>query len=169
MKTMAEALKGAGKAVEYMVSSHAMERIRQRVGITTQDAARAWVAEQVRKSTHTKNDKHKTHYVTELFEIVCDGIYVITVKPSETANPFLPRFNEMIAKESTKLLTKYRRELRKAEISVAEAQLNYLRAKNPKTREIIQRRMTEVGDERAALEDRIKQISLAAKQYGIEV
>lgn len=166
MKKLAEVMRNAGK---YVLTDHAKDRIRQRAGIFAEDAAVAWVAEQVKAATSTKRDGNKTHYITGTFEIVLDGVTVITVKPCDSANEYLTKFNEVVAKETSKLLSQYTRALRKAEIAVAEAQLNFLKAKNPKTRELISEKMTEAIDRKCGIEDEIKKIEIAAKRYGVSV
>src|SRR5699024_133632 len=141
---------------------------RQRVGITSKDAAIAWVAETVKKATTTKKEGHITQYITEMFDIVCDGMKVVTVKPNESQNSYLDKFNDVVTKEATKMLAKYRRELRKAEIAVAEEQLNFLKAKNPKIKSNINERMTEAIDKKVDIEDEIRAVELAARRYGVE-
>lgn len=166
MNAMADALKSAGK---YVLTDHAKERIRQRVGITSEDAAVTWIDMQVRSASSSRRDGNKMHYITDIFEIITEGVKVITVKPTETSNEYLTKFNEVLAKEVTKLITSHSRILRKAEIAVAEAQLNFLRARNPKTKEIIGKKLTEAADWKCAVEDEIKAIKKAAKQYGVEI
>jgi hypothetical protein len=164
MKAMTDALVKAG---QFILTNHARERIRQRVGITSDSAAIAWVADQVKNAINVKHDGGKMHYLTDAFEIVCDGARVVTVKPAEFANKYLSEFKSVLIRETTKLLTKYERELRKAEIAVAEAQLNFLKARNPKIKEIIQRKLTDAIDYKAAVEDEIKAIKIAASRYGV--
>lgn len=166
MSTMGDALKRAGS---YVLTDHAKDRIRQRIGILSEDAQLAWVETQVKKASHRKQDGHKTHYTAGSFEIVCDGVKVVTVKPTEQSNEYLTKFNDVIAKETRKLLTQYGRELRKAEISVAETQLNFLRARNPKTKALISERLTKAIDWKCALEDEIKKIRKAAERYGVQI
>lgn len=166
MNTIANALAQTG---QFILTDHARERIRQRVGIVADSAAIAWVAEQVRRATETKRDGSKTHYTTDLFEIILDGAKVVTVKPSEHSNGYISKFNEVLTKEATKLLATYRRELHKAEIAVAEAQLNFLKARNPKVKATIQRRLTDAADYKATIEDEIKAVEKAAARYGVTV
>lgn len=166
MKQMAQAIQTAGK---YVLSSHAKERIRQRAGITSEEVAITWVAEQVKSAVSTKTDGEKVHYITDLFEIVLAGAKVITILPTDNNNEYLTKISEVVSKEVTKVLTKQGRLLRKAEISVAEAQLNYLRAKNPNTKALISERLTEAVDRKASIEDEIYAVEVAAKRYGVSV
>lgn len=166
MNAIVDALKSAGR---YILTDHAKERIRQRVGITSEEAAISWIASQVQVASSKKQVGNKTHYMTDIFEIILDGVKIITVKQAESSNEYLTKFNEVLAKEAVKLISTYSRTLRKAEIAVAEAQLNFLRAKNPKTKALISERLTEATDWKCTVEDEIKAIKKAAKQYGVEV
>lgn len=167
MKTeLAEAFKEAGK---YILSDHAKERIRQRIGLTTDESSIAWVRNTINNAYQSKQDGHKTHYVTEAYEVICDGMKVVTIKPTDSSNEYLTKINDVVSKEITKLLTKYRRELRKADIGIAEHQLNFLRAKNPNTKDVIGSKLTDSIDWKAAIEDEIKAIKFAAKRYGVEI
>lgn len=166
MNTMKDALKRVGS---YVLTDHAKDRIRQRIGILSEEAQLAWVETQVKKASHRKQDGHKTHYTVGSFEIVCDGVKVVTVKPTEQSNEYLTKFNDVIAKETRKLLTQYGRELRKAEIAVAEAQLNFLKAKNPKTKALISERLTKAIDRKCSIEDKIRQVEKAAERYGVRM
>lgn len=160
-------MKVSEKLGTYILSDHARERIRQRLGITAETAAISWVKRAVQNSSSTKIDGNKTHYFTDVFEIILDGAKVVTVKPKESANPYLTKFKSVIEKEANKLRTKYERELRKAEIEVAQITLNLLRAKNPKTKASIERKLTEAVDYKALIEDELKAISKASERYGI--
>lgn len=157
------------KTGKFTLSSHARERIRQRLGLTTDSAAIAWVKDAVKNSIETRNQGHKLVYVTDLYEIVLDGMKVISVVPTDQANPYLTKLNDELTKRVTKLLTEWKRELRKAEIAVAEAQLSYLKAKSPKVKDVIQRKMTEAVEWRASVENELNNIKYAGKRYGVEV
>lgn len=165
MKLMTEALVKAG---QFILTNHARDRIRQRVGITTDSAALAWIADQIKNATSEHTDGNKIHYLTESFEIICEGVRVITVKPADRANKYMGEFKRLLTSETSKLIAKYERELRKAEIAVAEAQLNFLKARNPKIKRIIQRKLTDAIDYKAAIEDEIKAIKIAANRYGVD-
>lgn len=166
MKSAVDALK---RASQYVLSDHAKERIRQRIGLTSAESAVAWVKSEISNADKTKTDGNKTHYITDSFEIICDGVKVVTVKPTDISNEYLTKIGDVVENEVDKLLTKYRRELRKADIAVAETQLNFLRARNPKVKQSISEKMTEAIDYKAAIEDEIKAIEYAGKRYGVEV
>lgn len=161
-------LKNSGK---FVLTAHAKERIRQRVGISATEAALAWVNEAIAASTEFFEDKGRKHhhFLTDTYDIVCDNLRVVTVKPRENHNDYVSKFGGLLQKEVDKLLTIQHRELRKAEIKVAELTLNFLKAKSPKVRSTIQRNLTKATDERAKLEDEIKAIEIAAKRYGVTV
>lgn len=165
---MKTALEVAGMASEYILSDHATERIRQRVGIESAEVATAWVSEQIKKATRKFNDGHKTHFISEAIEIVTDGLQVITVKPAKNDRSYLDRLGAVVAKEVTKLLTKRERELRKAEIVIAEHTLNRLKARNPKTRALIEERLVKAIDEKQRITDDIYAVKKAARQYGVD-
>lgn len=151
------------------LSEHARERIRQRVGIIADDAAIAWVSDVIKNAKQEKRQGRKVHYFTDIFEVIIDGITIVTVKPTESSNGYIAKFNDLITSETRKLTAAYRRELRKAEIAVAEAQLNYLKARNPKTKDSIGKKLTEAIDKKALISDKIKAVEIAAKRYGVDV
>lgn len=157
------------KSGKFTLTSHAKERIRQRVGIDSVDAALAWANENIAKAAEVYAQGNKTHYVTEAFDIVCAGLKVVTIQPTNNHVDYLAKFNEVLTKEAAKLLKKYRRELRKAEISVAEFTLNYLKAKNPKIKAALQQKLTQATDMKAKLADEIRAIENAAERYGVSV
>jgi len=162
---MADAFKKAG---EYVLTQHAKERIRQRVGITSEETAVAWVREMVEKAAEKRQEGDKTRYITDSFELILSGVKVITVIPAEQANDYLAKFSDVVAKEASKLLKHYKRELRKTEIAIAEAQLNYLKARNPNVKERIKKKLVEAIDYKAMVDDEIKKIELAAERFGVE-
>lgn len=164
MSNISEAFLQAG---EFMLSKHAKERIRQRIGIASEQSALAWVQDAVRTAKGTRVSGHQTHYLTDAFEIICDGVKVVTVKQTDSSNEYLTKFSEVISKEAGKLLSKYQQELRKADIEVAQLNLNFLRAKNPNTKAIISERMTEAIDYKAMIEDEIGSIKYASRRYGV--
>ena len=155
------------KANAFTLTDHAKERIRQRIGITAEGAAIAWVSAKVGSASETKRDGRKTHYITEAFEIVCEGLKVVTVMPLDTANNYITKLSDVITKEVTKLVAEHNKELRKADIAIAEAQLNFLKARNPRTKEVIQAKLVSACDCKVLIEDEIKMIRKAAGRYGV--
>ena len=112
---------------------------------------------------------NKTHYITEMFEIVCDGQRVVTIIPLENTNPYLDILSNLVDKEVQKKLTTKKRELRKAEIVVCEKQLNLLKAKNPNTIRTISEQLVKAIDIKERIVDSIYQLKKAANRYGIEL
>lgn len=165
MNTVGEAFRTAGK---YFLTDHAKERIRQRLGISSEDGALSWVRTQIENANNVENVKGQAHYLADKFVIVCDGAKVITVKPAENSNQYMTVLRDAVAKEVRKLQSEYRRELRRSEIKVAETHLNLLRAKNPKTKKLIRDRLVEATDWKASIEDELKAINFAGKRYGVE-
>lgn len=151
------------------LSQHAKERIRQRTGIESESVATAWVREAIKTAKDSKPEGRKIHYITDQFEIVCDGTKVVTVRPTTSSNPYTEYISGMIRKETERLLIAKQTELRKAEITVCEKQLSYLKAKNPNTIELISKQLTSAIDAKERIVDAIYQLKAAAKQYGIEI
>lgn len=151
------------------LTEHAKERIRQRIGITGTEAQLAWITEIITKATSKYPQGNKTVYRTESFEVVCDDRLVITVKPVENVANYTQLLGGMVAKEVRKALIPQERLLRKAEIRVAELTLNYLKARNPRTKELISERLVEATDEKQRVMDEVYAIKKAARQYGVEV
>lgn len=152
----------------YYLTEHAKERTRQRIGLTSEDSASAWVNSEIERSIRTEYNGNKTHYFTDTFEIVCDGAKVVTIKPNKNVTSYVTKLGGVLAKETSKLLNYYGKELRKADVTIAEHQLNFLRAKNPKTKTLINERLTDAIDWKSAIEDEIYAVKKAAKQYGID-
>lgn len=151
----------------YVLTEHARSRIRQRLGIEVDSAAISWVKGAIQNAERTFTNGNKTHYITDLYEVICDGAKVITVKPTDNSNKYVSEFKKVIEKEASKLRTKYEREFRKAEIEVAQVTLNLLKARNPKTKASIERKLVEAIDWKCALEDELKAISKASERYGV--
>lgn len=166
MSAVADAFKSAGK---FILTDHAKERIRQRIGITGNEAQVAWVNELITKSDDSYKQGNKKVYCTERFEVVCDGIRVITIKPVDNVRNYADSIGGVVSKEIRKLLTPQERLLRKAEIKVVELTLNYLKARNPRTKALINERLVEATDEKQRIHDEVFAIKKAAKQFGVEV
>lgn len=164
---MSHSLKKSGK---FVLTSHAKERIRIRVGIDALEAQITWVNEAIAKAGEvvTQGNKH-TVYKTDAFEFVCDGLRVITIQPAANEQTFVKQLGSTLAKEVRKLLAPQERMLRKAEIQVAELTLNFLKARNPKTKKLISERLIEATDEKQRISDEVFAIRKAAKQYGVEI
>src|SRR5690625_2155178 len=166
---MKTALEVAGLTDNFILTKHATERIRQRVGLESKEAATAWVREQIAKASRKSKEGGNTHYVSDVIEIVTNGLRVITVKPSEDDRNYLYNLGQSVAKEVSKMLTKKERNLRKAEIVIGEHTLNRLKARNPNTRALIERRLIRAIDDKQRIMDEIYAVKKAAAQYGVSV
>ncbi|GGP13482.1 MULTISPECIES: hypothetical protein [Oceanobacillus] len=151
------------------LTSHAKERLRQRIGIEDIDAGIAWVRTNIERSKRKQNRGHQTHYFTDAYVIVMDGDKVVTVKPSFEANEHSKRLESLIEKEARKFLRLKKAELKKISIAVLETQINFLKAKNPNTIRSITEKLTKLTDEKANLETDIVAMKRAAEGFGVEV
>ena len=102
-----------------------------------------------------------------MFELVLDGTTVVTIKQSTNNNEPAKYLAGVMQKEVAKFMRTKKAELKKAEMALLEAQLNFLRAKNPNTKRIISERITQLGDAKAKVEDEIKAMELAAERFGV--
>lgn len=166
MKAMSGLLKNSGK---FTLTAHAKERIRQRIGVDALDAQLAWANEAIASAKETITEGHQTIYVTESYRIVCDGLRVVTVSPYANTESYAERIGSAVKREARKLIEPQQRLLRKAEIAVAELNLNYLKARNPLIKEKINKRLVSASDERQRLNDELYAMKQAAKRYGAEV
>lgn len=153
------------------LSKHAKDRLRQRLNIDSVDAGLRWVKTSIDSALKTKTSKHLRYYFTDKHEIVIDGKdeVVVTIKPANHANKFVPVLRGKLTKEITKFMTEKKRELKKAEINVLQTQLNLLKAKNPNTVEIISARLVQRIDEKAKIEDEITAMEKAAESFGVKI
>jgi len=158
--------------MNYRISSHAMERIRQRFGIDSLTAAITWVAEKIKHGEYVGlQQKGRKVYRNGDAELILgeDGFTIVTVKFTEGEAQYAERISNVVRKEVEKMLSAKERAFRKAEINVAEITLNMLRAKNPVTKESIGRKLTKAIDEKANINTEIILIRKAAEQYGVSV
>lgn len=158
------------KTGKFTLTTHAKERIRQRVGIEALDAQVAWANETIAKAGEIDAKlEGRVGYKTESFEIICAGLKVITVNPVANSQTYLTKLSGVLTKEVRKMIVPHERLLRKAEIRVAELTLNYLKARNPKTKRMINERLVEATDEKQRLTDEVYAMRKAAERYGVEV
>ncbi|WP_440896027.1 hypothetical protein ACS127_16060 [Amphibacillus sp. Q70] len=113
----------------FYLSSHARERIRQRLNIESESTSLVWIMESIASTVKTIPEGITTKYITEVFEIICEGPKLITVVLLDSSNTYKNLFKGVVTKEFNRLLTIKKRELKKAEIAVCETQLNSLRLK----------------------------------------
>jgi hypothetical protein len=158
--------------VNYRISSHAFERIRQRFGIDTLAAALTWVSEKIKGGDYIGlQAKGRKVYRNGDAELILgeDGYTIVTVKFAEGESQYVEQIGDVVRKEVSKMLTIKERAFRKAEIEVAEITLNMLKARNPVTKELIGRKLTKAIDDKANINTEIILIRKAAEQYGVEV
>lgn len=151
------------------LTSHAKDRLRQRVGIESLDAGIAWVRTNIERAIRSHRNGHFTYFYTEMFEIIMDGEKVVTVKPAVANNACADLLRSKVTKEVTKFMRQKKSELKKAEIALLETQLNLLKAKSPKVKRSISERLADLTDGKAKIEDEIKQMELAAESYGVRL
>lgn len=133
--------------MKYTPTLHAIERAHHRLGINPTDAKR-WFNDTMRKAKYLFTQKYgnKTQAIYEVddMRIVVDtnNYHIVTVKPSVDTSILTPVFE----REHRKLVREVTRNIRKHELIIAELtvdkgerMLSYARARNPKTRELIQR------------------------------
>jgi hypothetical protein len=154
--------------INYYITSHAKERLRQRFGIESIDVAQQWINEKMSKAVHHRNDGIKKVYQVADIEIILDGNRVVTIKPLYGETSIMKQLRGVVEKEISKVLTVKERAFRKAEIEVAEITVNFLRARNPKTKALVQRRLTKAIDIKEQLNTEIVGIKKAAEHYGVD-
>lgn len=152
----------------FKLTKHAIDRIRQRVGIESLEIATAWANDQIAKSARKFREKDNVHYVSD-FEIVTNGLDVITIKPTENDRNYLDRMRRAVEKEAKKLIVSQERALRKAEIAIAEHTLNRLKACNPNTKTAIEKKLLSAIDDKQRILDELYAIKKAGAQYGVNV
>lgn len=154
---------------DYYITSHAKDRLRQRFGIESIDVAMKWIHDKLTAATLHRMDHHKEIYRVANIEIVMDGTRVVTVKPLYGETPIMQRIKNVVDKEVGRTLLAKEREFRKAEIQVAEITLNMLKARNPRIKESLKRKLTIANDYKANIETEIVGIKKAAEHYGVSV
>lgn len=158
--------------MKHRLSSHAMERIRQRFGIGTLTAALAWASEKIKTGEFVGlQASGRKVYRNGDAEIIVgeDGFTIVTVKFTEGEKQYIQMIGDAVRKEIDKVLSVKEKALRKAEITVAELTLNMLKARNPRTKESIGRKLTKAIDEQANINTDIILVRKAAEQYGVSV
>ncbi len=153
--------------IEYHITAHAKERLRQRYNIVSKDVAVSWINDKISRGKFLRNDGHKKVYRAPGVEIILDGIRVVTVRPLYDEKPIMERLKGKLAKEVTKILKTKEREFRKAEIKVAEITLNMLKARNPKIKDDLKRKLTEAIDIKESIKVEIVDVKKAAEHYGV--
>lgn len=167
MNIMANALSNAGLTSTFVLSDHAKTRIRQRLGIESTEVATQWASDNIARATEKITRGSTTHYISDAFEIIADGLSVITVKPVRKERSYLERLGGVVEKEVLKMIADKEVALRRIEIVIAEHTLNQLKVRNPKTKSLIGRRLMESIDIKQRHSDELYAIKKAAGQYGV--
>lgn len=163
---MKQAFKKASTGTGYSLTMHAIERIEQRIGIAASEAE-SWINGVMEKAelTYTKTtDRGIKQGIYEVngAQIVVDlqARQVVTVTPPKLDTSFL---RPIFAREQRKLQREVTRitrsiELKQAELlaEMATNAMNKARAKNPNTRELIQRNIDELEAEISSCGTKIK-------------
>lgn len=151
------------------ISDHAKTRLRQRFSIDSDRAAQSWVQSKLADGSLIRTEPNgKLYYRCGNAELIVANGVLITVQFSDGEQKFLEKFGSVLSKEVQKLLTVNERALRKAEINVAEINLNMLKARNPKIKAMLGEKLTKAIDEKDKIVTEIKLIRKAASQYGVE-
>ena len=147
--------------MQYELTNHAMDRIRQRVGITSMPVALKWAADIISKGKRSNLKGGRVQYETDEMTVICANKAIVTVYPTEANNEYTRLFNDKITKEYTKIKTELNRELRKAEIYRCEVELAMFKAKNSKIVEKLSKRVTEALDDRQRIADKLHRLDMA--------
>lgn len=132
---------------KYTPSYHAMERAHHRLGIDPSEAQR-WFNETMRKAkylfTQKRGNRTQAIYEIDDFRLVVDtgDNTVVTIKPSlDTAflKPVFEREHRRIKREVTRAIRKHEMAIAQLTVEVGERMTAKARARNPKTRELIQK------------------------------
>lgn len=132
-------------AVKYIPSNHAIERAVLRFGVAANEAV-SWFNDLMRKAKYVKTESNKLMYEANDGYIVVDGEThrIITIKPKVDVESLKEIFDRE-KRKARRILTKTTRtlemEIAHLTIELGEQALNKARAKNPNTREIIQRKI----------------------------
>ncbi len=163
---------------EYKPSLHAIDRAKQRLGVEPSQARR-WFNEAMRKAryvvTQTVKGRTQMIYEYEGMRLVIDDKTIVTIKPSVDTSFLQPIFE----REYRKLARLVTRKTRSLELDIAELTVQLgerltakARAKNPKTREQIQRQIniiqTQINDCDAMIrreQDKLTNFEKATKVY----
>lgn len=162
--------------VEYTPTLHAIERAHHRLGVEPTNAQR-WFNETMRKAKYLYSRKKQAYYDVEDVRLVVDTDTqtIVTIYPKFDTTMLKPIFD----RERRRLRREVIREVRRHELEIAELTIRKgermtakARARNPQTREIIQRDIDVLQtmiDERAAAitreNDRLENFERATGVY----
>ncbi len=138
--------------MKYTPTLHAVERARHRLGIEAGEAQR-WFNEAMRKAKYLFTQKHagKTQAVYEIDNvrlIVDTGNHtIITVSPTidtSILKPVFEREHRKLKREVTRITRRHELAIGELTIEMGERMVSKANARNPKTRDFIQRDIDEL-------------------------
>lgn len=138
--------------MKYTPTLHAIERARHRLGIEAGEAQR-WFNEAMRKSKYLFTQKHagKTQAVYEIDNvrlIVDTGNHtIITVSPTidtSILKPVFEREHRKLKREVTRITRRHELAIAQLTVEMGERMVAKANARNPKTRELIQRNIDDI-------------------------
>ena len=158
---------------QYTLTRHAWERVQQRYNITDKTAADQFISQKINRGKKTKTEGDKTYYVEGNTEIIVGSANkVITIYESIHEihrSEFLSKVSKSIEKEAKKFIAKYSGEIRKIDIEIAEFNLNRLKARNPKTKQLITDRLMDAMQRKDDVIYRMKYVKESARDYGVDL
>lgn len=141
-------------STRYSLTNHAIDRVRVRFGYGAQDAVN-WINELMKEAKYVTEG----HNGSLIYESDCgvrmyvNGVNnsIITVH-SEISTAFM---NPVLDREARRLKRQFTKDVREVELELAmidkryaDMSMNFARARNPETRELIEGRMVKVSNER---------------------
>ena len=162
--------------LKYQPTKHAIERAELRFGIAPESAVN-WFNELMREAKYVaSNGKNGLVYQADDIRLVVDGMTnaIITVHDSLSADflkPILERELRKLKREYTRLIRKLELEYAEALQEIGDMAVNRARARNPRTRALIEGR---INDKQAYADGVVKRIERLqdewqAKERAIEV
>ncbi len=138
--------------MKYTPTLHAIERASHRLGIEAGEAQR-WFNESMRKAKYLFTQKHsgRTQAVYEIDDVrlIVDtsSHTIITVSPSidtSVLKPVFEREHRKLRREVTRLTRRHELAIAELTVQMGERMVAKANARNPKTRELIQRDIDEL-------------------------
>lgn len=169
-------MSGAVVDMRYQPTKHAIERAELRFGIDPERAA-SWFNDIMRKAKYVAaNGKNGLVYQADNIRVVVDGTTdaIITVHEALTADflkPTLERELRKLKREYTRLIRKLELEYAESLQEIGDMAVNRAKARNPKTRALIEGRIAEKQAYADGIISRIERLQdeWKAKERAIEV
>lgn len=166
--------------MKYTPTLHAVERAYHRLGIEPAQAQR-WFNETMRKAkylfTQKYGSKSQAIYEVDDMRIVVDtnNHHIVTIKPSVDTSiltPVFEREERRIKREVTRNTRRYELAIAELTVIMGERMTAKAKAKNPKTRELIQADIdelkTKIGRYQASIareQDKLTNFEMATRVY----